>query len=228
MSNITKPEEREDKYEVEIESFGKKRNIKAIVLFSAIAVGLIVGIVLFITLTNGANDPTISIGEIIEFGGHDWRVLDIQDGKALILSDLLLESRAYNERYTNMTWENSDIRSYLNGEFYYSFNESDRARLFETEVVNNDNYEYRTRGGNNTTDKIFLLSIDEVNKYFDNDCRISYNRQGNASWWWLRSPGSLSKRAAIVLSDGDVYYSGNRIFRDNGGIRPAMWLNLES
>jgi len=172
---------------------------------------------------------SVSVGDIIKFGAYDWRVLDVQDGKALILSDLILESRAYHGAGGGITWRVSELRSYLNGAFYNNFNAADRAMIVETEVVNAINPTHGTSGGNDTVDKIFLLSIDEVNGYFsDNTSRIAYFISGNTSWWWLRSPGFSTGRAAYVSGSGDVGLYGRDVGISPGGVRPALWLNLES
>ncbi|MCL2048199.1 MAG: DUF6273 domain-containing protein [Defluviitaleaceae bacterium] len=110
--------------------------------------------------------PDAQVGNLIEFGGIEWRVLDVQSGRALLLSDKILEHRAYHRTNSNITWEASDIRAYLNNDFYNSFSTVDRGRIRETRVVSNANPWWETRGGSNTTDRIFLLSIDEVLKYF--------------------------------------------------------------
>ena len=44
-----------------------------------------------------------NIGDIIQFGGHDWRVLDVRDGKALLLSDKIIEKRPYHDEYEDVT-----------------------------------------------------------------------------------------------------------------------------
>ena len=104
-------------------------------------------------------------GGKIRFGGYDWYVLDKQKGKILILTEKVIEKRAYHSKECAITWETCDMRKYLNGDFYQSFSESDRLRIAETKVVTKDNPWYGT-SGNPTTDKVFLLSIDEVIKYF--------------------------------------------------------------
>jgi len=60
----------------------------------------------------------VEIGEIIYFSGYDWRVLDVQDNQALILSELVLETRSYNEKTKDITWEECSLRRYLNNDFY--------------------------------------------------------------------------------------------------------------
>jgi len=198
-----------------------------------------------ITDDNDATDSpqdTVSVGGIIEFGGYDWRVLDIQDDRALIISEMILEDRAYHETREEITWEHSDMRHYLNNDYYNSFNGSDRVRIVEAEVINSDNSFYETVGGNNTVDKVFLLSIDEVHRFLPTDTdRIAHDEYGESSWWWLRSPGfnsahewlrrqpgSNSDSAAYVSHDGHVNVTGRSVNVGDSGVRPALWLNLES
>ncbi len=98
---------------------------------------------------------------------------------------------------------------------------------------------WRIPGGNNTTDKVFLLSIDEVKKYFHSDearkvkatayakAQGAYvNSDNGNSWWWLRSPGYITGRAAYVLTYGSIYYNGDYVDNSFGTVRPALWINL--
>ena len=139
--------------------------------------------------------------------------------------------------------ETYTLRQYLNGEFYDSFNEADKARIAETRLANDNNQWFGTSGGNETSDRIFLLSLEEVVKYFGdsgqlrnrpsneiiddqyNSERIATDANGGASEWRLRSPGSNSDSAALVLSVGRVLVRGYVIYA-NAPFRPALWLNL--
>lgn len=177
---------------------------------------------------------TATIGDIIQFGWLEWRILDIQDGKALIISDEIIVSQPYHTSLVDITWENSSIRQYLNDTVYNTiFNDEEKSKITETLGINNDNPYYGTPGGNNTTDKIFLLSIDEAERYFSSaSSRIAYSRdeysyEGRAFDWWLRSPDHLSDYAVCVISDGDILHNGvwNSVTTKRG-IRPALWLNL--
>jgi len=85
-------------------------------------------------------------------------VLDIRDKMALILIENLIEDKTYHNEWIDVTWETSDIRSWLNDEFYKSFSAAERARIQETAVINNDNPWTNSSGGNDTSDKIFLLT----------------------------------------------------------------------
>ena len=186
-------------------------------------------------------------GDIVRFGANDWRVLEIKDGRALLLSDgILTETNAYNGSYTDVTWETCTLREYLNGEFYNSFSADEKARISETGLTNDNNQWYGTSGGAATVDKIFLLNLEEVVKYFGdsgqlmnrpdntediddqyNSARIAHNDEGAASWHWLRSPGANSSSAAVVFHNGKVNVIGNDVHFNRGGVRPALWIYLQ-
>jgi hypothetical protein len=123
----------------------------------------------------------VAVGEIIQFGGYDWRVLDVRDGKALIITDKVIESRPYNDEWY-ITWADCDLREYLNGSFYNSFNATNKNWISETRNVNKDNQWHGTSGGADTTDNIFLLSLEEVVKYFGDSGQLA-NGDPNNDWF---------------------------------------------
>lgn len=70
-------------------------------------------------------------------------------------------------------------------------------------------------------DELFLLSIEEYERYKDNIPLIKI-------WWWLRSPGDNRGSAALVDEVGSVLDYGSRVSYDYG-VRPALrYSNLES
>jgi hypothetical protein len=176
-----------------------------------------------------ASSP-VKIGDSIPFGKYEWRVLDVQNGKALIITKDITERNMYHEKNEEITWETCTLRNYLNNEFYNHFSENDRKRILHTTVLNSNNPWYDTNGGNDTTDKVFLLSIDEVLKYFGNSQLTPYEennpyyfsdnnnnkriaRYDGEMWeWWLRSPGCYENRAATVES-GSVRIEGMDVER---------------
>ncbi|MCL2356968.1 MAG: zinc ribbon domain-containing protein [Defluviitaleaceae bacterium] len=249
----------------------KNRNkLVVVVIISLLIVGLGAG-GYFLWGLWGRPAPIIHdvhVGEIIQFGGRDWRVLEVQGNYAKILHETVIVNQPYHHTFEDVTWATSSSRAWLNGEFFNSFSDADRARIRETYVTNNDNpwtfynwtrHRNHMPGGANTTDRIFLLSIDEVVRHFGDsgmlergrtesnrdfdlwdyglagwgfhdrysNRRIAYHDAGSASWWWLRSPGFFSDFAAFVLLDGLVHVYGHYVSAE-GGLRPALWLNLES
>ena len=105
----------------------------------------------------------------MKFGRYDWRVLDEQGGRALVITRDIIEIRPYDAEFTDEVWESCGLREYLNGEFFdraAGFTESEQARIAETKIVTPNNQWYGTWGGKNTLDKIFLLSLEEADRYF--------------------------------------------------------------
>lgn len=178
----------------------------------------------------------------------EWNVLDTRDGKALLISKYALDSQPYNTDFEDVTWESCTLRKWLNKTFINNaFSEDEQKRIQDTLVTADKNPGYDTNPGNNTTDKIFLLSINEVEKYFSSNDEVDCEPTDYAisqgvrvwqsmdpadskitCWWWLRSPGYDSNRAACVSSGGLVNARGNGVDGDDDAVRPALWINLDS
>jgi len=80
-----------------------------------------------------------------------------------------------------------------------------------------------TPGGNDTSDKIFVPSFCDVEKYLVNFTVRSATYNGAPSWWWMRSPGIISCNAAVVGSGGDGYLRATGLgVTGVGGVRPAL------
>ena len=122
----------------------------------------------------------MKIGEKLVFGEYEWRILDIQEDRILILAEEIIEQRDYHNKPGDVTWKECELRKYLNGEFYDSFSEKDRTRIIETLNKNPDNPWYESKGGQDTVDKIFLLSLDDVvKKYFGDSSKLLDERGSN-------------------------------------------------
>ncbi|MCL2748395.1 MAG: DUF6273 domain-containing protein [Oscillospiraceae bacterium] len=158
--------------------------------------------------------------EEMDFGGYTWIVLAKHEGKALITTkDVVVNRRQYNWEYGLISWEKCTLRETLNGFFYNSFSSEDRSRIVQTSLTNG--------GDANTSDNIFLLSVEEAIKYFgENDRRIAHDNENKVNWW-LRSPGGDRYKAAYVRGDGRVDTDGVLANQNsNMAVRPSLWLNL--
>ena len=193
-----------------------------------------------------------SVGDVVYFGSYEqdnntsngkeyieWIVLAKEGNKALVISKYALDCQQYNTSYTDVTWETCSLRKWLNGTFLSAaFNSEEQNSIISSTVTADKNPSYSTSPGNNTTDKVFLLSITEVNKYCSSDSACSatayakaqgaYTNTSNGNcWWWLRSPGDVSDFAALVYDVGSVHYYGYSVSSVDGAVRPALWINLE-
>lgn len=178
----------------------------------------------------------------------EWLVLAKENNKILVISDKVLDFQPYNEKpyYETrkaITWEQCSLRKWLNGSFLNeAFSEEERA-LIQSTTVSVDKipiYHY-TDPGNATTDKVFLLSYNEVEKYFsDHHARkctfTAYAKaqcaaagKGGVDEWWLRSlTGPDYAAFADASSGGLIYYNNGYVTSNGGGIRPALWIDLDS
>lgn len=183
----------------------------------------------------------------------EWLILARDEQKILIVSKYGLDAQPYNKDYTSVTWETCTLRKWLNGTFYNkAFSSAEQAAILTTNVDNSKSQCYsgwNTSGGNNTEDKVFLLSYAEANKYFgvthdttsNTKSRVAptayaiaqgaYTYYSNktadgtdAGRWWLRSHGFYQSSAAGVRTDGSLDYY--RVDDDSDSLRPALWVNL--
>ena len=196
----------------------------------------------------------MQIGEKIIFSYYEWRVLDIQNKAVLIITEYIVESRPYHEANEDITWADCSLRKYLNGELFDSLTETDKSMIISVTNKNFDNQWYGAKGGEDTQDRIFLLSIEEAAcRYFGDSSAILQNpgKQKYKYWfnrkdennikrltngsWWLRSPGRTNRAAAYIhglapnqldSSGGCVGINGNDV-ASAGGIRLALWLRSE-
>ena len=187
-----------------------------------------------------------------------WRVLSVDGDDAFLLADQNLDIEYYNESETDVTWETCTMRSWLNGydasfnvdSIDYSsdnfidaaFTSAEQNAIRQVTVANEDNPRYGTEGGNDTNDKVYLLSIEEASNVsygFNNVLdvasmtRVATNTAyvaGEGSrdvFWWLRSPGLSGYSVVTVNCDG--YYGFNLIVdSEDAKVRPALHLNLSS
>ena len=210
-----------------------------------------------------------NVGGYVTFGNYEqdnntgdgkepieWLVLafDTKNNRALLISRYGLDAKQYNSKTVDNTWEKSTLRTWLNGEFMSNaFSTAEQDMILTTTVDNSKNHglnKWDTNEGNNTQDKIFLLSYAEANKYLGVTLEDSNNMKSRtsptasalqagawtfgsyktedetaAAWWWLRSPGNYRSRAACVDYSGSL---GSRsVYDDIGCVRPALWINLD-
>jgi hypothetical protein len=155
-------------------------------------------------------------------------------GKILAITQDVIAQRPYHYVCEYITWGRCSLRQWLNGEFYGQLPLMIQGATVSAHNENPQNSRYGTYGGDATLDKVFLLSMDEVHRYFEGDNDRIARFQGSGAWWWLRSPGSHADRAAnvdvtdagSVVFGGRVSPTGGRVDIGCGGVRPALWLNL--
>ena len=199
--------------------------------------------------------PYKTVGSSVTFGQYEqdntagngkepieWIVLDTDGQRSLLISKYALDAKPYHEEFVDITWEKCTLRTWLNSTFISSAFSSDEQKAIQMTDVDNSDAQgysgYRTSGGNNTQDRVFLLSYAEAWKYFQSDrdriCEATayaesqgaYRANDDSCRWWLRSPGDFQFDAAYVRYDGSC--DDNNVRNRSSAIRPAFWMNLDS
>lgn len=222
----------------------------------------------------------ITIGDYVTFGSYEqdnnlangqepieWLVLDVKDGKAFLLAKYGLDRHQYHPQSwmsedpespdfntpVEVTWETCELRSWLNNEFYNTaFTTKEQESILLTKVENPDS-KYGYDGGNDTQDKVYLLSGEESRKYLGQEVYVDKTigwrnekahtkptayavAQGVMAWkhnmwydgnceWWLRTLGKGTNWAAMIGSDGG-YNTGGRYVTGGLAVRPVVWINI--
>ena len=201
--------------------------------------------------------PFRTKGNTVTFGSYEqddsssngkepikWIVLDVKEGKSLLLSYYALEAKAYHSRYTEVTWSTCALRSWLNDTFYNdAFSSIEHDAILVTTV---DNSTKKGKSGPTTNDRVYLLSYKEAFEvYFTGDnervCSCTKHAQsrveaadGVPGVWWLRTCTDSGRGAFTVWYDGHSSASDcNGGYRNSGsvdktGVRPVLWIDLNS
>ena len=213
----------------------------------------------------------VSVGDTIKFGTYEqddnmkngkepieWIVLSKGDKQMMVISKYVLDCLPYHIiADVDITWEDCTLRKWLNDSFYSTaFTKAEKSLINTVKIKNSDNADYEIPGGNDTKDKVFLLSIDEGLKV-STDILLTgptayakvqgvyqhYETEETAfgvpaCLWYLRSPGFAANDAAIVdewgvNTAGDIVTNGDSItvagdtIYVNFGVRPVMYINIE-
>lgn len=147
---------------------------------------------------NPLKGQKVEVGSFVDLGTYEqdgdpatageplrWLVVDVQDGNALLLSKYVIAKRSFNRQAGVCTWENSDIRAWLNGEFLESaFTSSERSYIMTVKVTADDKEAAEgVDQGADTNDRVFLLSGAEAEDYFFNGVEAVYTYTlGKATW----------------------------------------------
>ena len=200
-------------------------------------------------LTNAIPGDTVFFGEYEQdndtSNGKEsiaWLVLDKKDDFVLVISKYILEDKPFGT--SDDTWETCFLRKWLNSDFINAaFGTEDQNKIQSTYVTADKNPYYNKEdsgnSGNATTDKVFLLSVPEAEKYFssseakkagkyDTDTGVNYQ-------WWLRTSGYIPRAfndfyvrygATLIGVTGAISNAGNTADTVKG-VRPAMWISLK-
>ncbi len=193
----------------------------------------------------------IQVGSYLSFGQYEqdndttngkepisWQVLAVEGDRALLAADVCLDCEPYYTELKPVTWETCSVRKWLGNDFLNAaFTAEERKKVLTVTLKNENNPEYGTQGGNDTTDRVFLLSIAEAEKYFkDDEARKARNTVyakakgvcdiAGFSWWWLRTPGFGANSAATVTTGGSLDAYGFEAHNVLLAVRPAVYISV--
>ena len=156
---------------------------------------------------------------VINYGGLDCIVLDVEQDKILVLAKESIGNMPFDEGNSN-NFPKGTLCKYLNGEFIKKLeaNGADTSALIPTTIDLTSDDGLKDYG--ETTQKIFLLTCDMYRKYRSVIPNLD-------DWWWLATAYSTesngySDLARDVGADGSLSYG----YACNGyrGVRPAFYL----
>lgn len=161
----------------------------------------------------------IAPSSVINYGGLDCIVLDVEQDKILVLAKESIGNMPFDEGNSN-NFPKGTLCKYLNGEFIKKLkaNGADTSALIPTTIDLTSDDGLKDYG--ETTQKIFLLTCDMYRKYRSVIPNLD-------DWWWLATAYSTESNgyanvARSVRSDGSLNYDS--AYSGHGGVRPAFYL----
>lgn len=189
-------------------------------------------------------------GDIIKLGKCaglpvEWTVLDTEATRVLLLANDILDVKPYDgSRLKKTTWAESSLRKYLNDVFFKEvFSDEEREKIDSVKLDNENRGNRLDIDGAGERDRVFCLSVEEAEKYFQNDSErkakateyakskvgkhdLKYfiNKKTETAMWWLRSQGTDSESAAVIVYTGAISHRGSYVGCTIFGVRPALWM----
>lgn len=172
----------------------------------------------------------------------EWRVLDVQAGKALVVSEFGLDCMPYNIHWRYTNWCECSLRKWLNTTFMdNAFPKECKDSILKTAVKNPGNSWNKIPGIQDTYDYVFLLSSEEVMRYFrkkeelitratqyakSRGAVVKGKKSDGYGYWWLRTVGGREDGAMMILPSGEIYTIGYFVDCTKNMVRPAMWIQI--
>ena len=174
----------------------------------------------------------------------EWYVLSKSDNEYLLLSKLIIDSKNYD--YPNsVNYKESNIRAYLNNEFYSKAFFKGDSKIIVSEVDNSlesTTMSFNPNTCENTSDKVFLPSVKDLSSaeydlglMINNEKTIAiasdYSRASlemvfddGVSSYWTRTPTKTSAGSYCSYSDG--LETGDSLAICELGIRPMIKISI--
>jgi len=197
--------------------------------------------------------PTPEAGDIVVIGRYEqdnvldngpepleWIVLEVQEGKAWLMSKYCIEQVIFYPERVPMYWGKSDLRAWMNGEFFETTFTPEEQEVILTTTVKNDNPHGMKGAGADTEDKIYLLSKSEVLHFMPEMAdRVAYpteyaktkgitlSEETGSCRWWTRTPGARKMDVCGMRLDGRISaYGMQDVDWPTNTMRPVMWVRV--
>lgn len=170
-----------------------------------------------------------------------WKVLDVREDRMLVLAEQVLDLQPFHNTVDITRWENSSLRTWLNGHFLQNAFSPAERELIYVPAKNEDpagDILWQMFGMETTTDtiddRIFLLNAADIDTYYPSGDLFHAGISATAAenvvdadndslCWWLRSSMNQHSAALIVSPCDSVGFSAIDPM-NRQGVRPAMWL----
>ena len=230
------------------------KNIKLILFFSILFVNFTFGSSIINNVNRNENFKftdeyiklsfdflKLNIGDIVKFGKYEqdgnlnngkesieWILVDKNEQGLLLTTKYLLDCKPFNTFHRKVTWEKSSIRTWLNNDFYKnSFSNSEKELINTAYLINDENPYYNTDSGNNTYDKVFLLSISEVLKIYNTNSNLEISKRDALTFdiRKLCKPTQFAKNNGVRVNISPAIYNGcgNYFLRTSGLYGKRIW-----
>lgn len=238
----------------------------------SIVLSIVLALTIIPFYAGAESSSEIKVGDSIEFGSYyqtsdgnggfnkepiKWNVLKIENGKALLLSSKIIDAARYNNTsatvngYYGNNYAHSEVRKWLIDDFYNSaFTENEKNCILETTLDNsacatdyNASGSYNKYSSESTTDKVFLLSKNEIDilasKYMNKSVTDYAKSRGfqqivsteACNAWLTRTAGNNTFQIYYVQirwGKWTTYYNWNDDkITVKMGVCPAIWVDIE-
>ena len=184
-------------------------------------------------------DASAQVGDTVAFGSYapgsgnpepvEWLVLERKGNVVTMITQYLIDAKAFEETGEPRTWEACSLRKWLNGDFISrTFSDAERNALLETSLETADEPE--------TADRVYLLSDEEMDRFFPEGSGSAEKSKAldaarimdDFNWWWLRTKDDFFGNPMIVNTEGVVSGNADGYGFDGNGVRPVIRVNLDA
>lgn len=194
------------------------------------------------------------VGDLVTFGRYEqdnqtengkepleWIVLDVQGNKAMLLSKFCIDTVIFYPERVPMYWGKSDLRAWMNSDFLQEAFTAEEQESILTTTVTNANPHGMKGAGDDTLDKVYLLSKTEVLQFFPEMAdRVAYpteyakskgctvSPQTGSCRWWTRTSGARKMDICGMRLDGRITsYGMQDVDWPTNTMRPVMWVQCQ-